>query len=179
MAARLVPQKNPQAFVEMARRLTPRYPNAVFAVAGSGKLEGEMLRVAEAAGLGAQFRMLGWREDLSAVHQASDLFVLPSLEEGMSVALLEAMAAGLPVVVTDIPGNRLLVDHDRHGLLVPTEDAEALSAAVTRIFADPDMAARLGVAGRDRVAEEFSLATMARRHYELFESLVYHQGKIS
>ncbi len=154
-----------------------RWPNARLWIIGEGPHRQALEDQIQAVGLEGRVVPLGTFDCVDDLLTAADLFVLPSLEEGMSVALLEAMAAGLPVVVTDIPGNRLLVDHDRHGLLVPVEDAEALSSAVMRIFGDPDRAARMGVAGRDRVAGEFSLATMAQRHRQLFESLVHPQGK--
>ena len=102
---------------------------------------------------------------------AADLFVLPSREEGPSLAIAEAMGAGLPIVTTDIPGNRELVTDGRHGLLVPDRDVEAMGTAVLRLLDEPDLAARLGTAARDLVQTRFSLARMVDAHLELFESL--------
>jgi glycosyltransferase involved in cell wall biosynthesis len=99
--------------------------------------------------------------------------VLPSLEEGMSYPLLRAMATGVPVVATDIPGNRLLVEHEHHGLLAPVDDAAALVEAVERLFDNPHLAAAVGAAARTRVAEEFALATTVDGHLRLFDSLVH------
>jgi glycosyltransferase involved in cell wall biosynthesis len=107
--------------------------------------------------------------------RAADLFVLPSHEEGMSVALLEAMALALPIVASDIPGNRLLVEHGRHGLLVAVGDPERLAGAVLQQWRDPERAAAMAQAARRRVQQEFSIERMAERHLELFESL---RGKV-
>ena len=90
----------------------------------------------------------------------------------MSLAMLEAMAVGLPVVATDIPGNRGLVTHQENGLLVPTQDVESLSAAIERLLDDRQLAARLADAARRQVQEHFSVAGMVDRHLELFEDLV-------
>lgn len=99
---------------------------------------------------------------------AADLFVLPSWEEGMSVSLLEAMAAGVPVVASDIPGNRALIQHGAEGLLVPTGDPERLAAAICESWQLPAEAATRAAAARLRVCEQYSVAKMAREHLELF-----------
>ena len=90
----------------------------------------------------------------------------------MSLALLEAMAAGLAIVASDIPGNRLLLDEGRHALLVPVRASEPLAAAILRLLDDPALAARLGAAARCRAEQEFSLARCADRHLELFANLL-------
>jgi glycosyltransferase involved in cell wall biosynthesis len=116
--------------------------------------------------------LAGVFDNVDELLTAADLFVLPSLEEGMSLAMLEAMAVGLPVVATDIPGNQGLVTHRKHGLLVPTQDAASLSAAIEQLLDDRQLAARLADAARGHVQEHFSLAGMVDRHLELFEDLV-------
>ncbi|HEX5446473.1 MAG TPA: glycosyltransferase, partial [Pirellulales bacterium] len=99
-----------------------------------------------------------------------DVFVLPSLEEGMSLALLEAMAMGLPVIATAIPANEVLVN-DQVGRLAPTRDPAALASAISTLLMDRETAARLGRAGRARVAGRFSLDKMVTEHLQLFERL--------
>jgi glycosyltransferase involved in cell wall biosynthesis len=105
---------------------------------------------------------------------AADAFVLSSLEEGTSLALLEAMSHAMPVVATNVPGNQALIDHEVHGLLVPPEDPASLAAAIQRLWSEPDLAERLGAAAAVRVKEEFSLAEMVKRHVEVFEALLEH-----
>lgn len=115
--------------------------------------------------------LAGMYDSVEELLAAADLFVLPSREEGPSLALLEAMGAGLPVVTTDVAGNRELVTDGVNGLLVPNRDVEALGTAVLRLWNEPDRAARLATAGRDLVEARFSLARMVDAHLELFESL--------
>lgn len=121
--------------------------------------------------LAGSITFTGTFQDIDEVLQAADLFVLPSVEEGFSMALLEAMAAGLPIVATDIPGNREAIEHGRHGLLVPPENAAALAAAVIELLDMPGRAAELGRQARRRVEMQFTLDTMVQRHVQLFETL--------
>ena len=115
--------------------------------------------------------LAGVYDSVEELLAAADLFVLPSREEGPSLAITEAMGAGLPIVTTDVPGNRELVTDGRHGLLVPGRDVEAMGTAVLRLLDEPDLAARLGTAARDLVQTRFSLARMVDAHLDLFESL--------
>ena len=114
-------------------------------------------------------------DDVEEILQAADLFILPSHEEGMSLSLLEAMAAGLPIIATDIPGNRKLVEHQKHALLVPPREAGALATAIQRLLQDPALGVALGNAARQRAREEFSLTRMAELHLELFNKLIHRQ----
>ena len=107
---------------------------------------------------------------------AADLCIVPAAGSGLSMSLLEAMAAGLPVVAADTPEHRAVVAGGRDGLLVPPADPKALAAAVDRLLDDPGLAARLGTAARRRAAEEFALEKMADRHLTLFEQLIYSRA---
>ncbi len=116
--------------------------------------------------------LAGVFDSADEVLAAADLFVLPSREEGPSLALVEAMAAGLPIVTTDLAGNRELVTDAEHGLLVPAKDVDALSAAVVRLLAERELAVRLGAAARHRAQSRFSLSQAADAHLNLFETLL-------
>jgi glycosyltransferase involved in cell wall biosynthesis len=113
--------------------------------------------------------MPGAFDCIDEVLLAADVFVLPSHEEGMSLSLLEAMAAGVPVVATDIPGNRKLICHGRHGLLVPARNPEALAGAILQQWEESILARARARAARQRVEQEFSLTRMAERHLALME----------
>lgn len=157
-------------FAEVAQRM----PLAYLWLAGDGPLRGELLsRIAERH-LTGRAVLTGQFDGVEELLAAADAFVLPSEEEGMSVALLEAMAAGLPAVVSDIPGNRALVVHQQHGLLTPLGDRNAWSEAMFRALSGQETA--LGLAARQRVTTEFSLARSADEHLRRFEAIIASYG---
>jgi len=149
-----------------------QYPNARLWIAGEGEYSTELEAQIRECGLEDTVVLAGAFDTVDELLTAADVFVLPSHEEGMSLSLLEAMAVALPVVASDIPGNRNLVDHEKHGLLVPPGEAEPLAEAIARLFADRDLGAHLGREARDRVAAEFSLEIMGQRHLDLFNDLL-------
>jgi glycosyltransferase involved in cell wall biosynthesis len=159
------------------QRVVARRPGAQLWLAGEGPHERALHERIGAANLAGHVSLPGVFDNVDDLLAAADLFVLPSLQEGLSVSLLEAMAAGLPVVATDIPGNRDLVTDGDHGLLVPVRDSEALSVAILRLLDDPPLGARLGRAARERVEEEFSVKKVVDRHLELFERLIESKEK--
>ena len=101
---------------------------------------------------------LGWRDDMASVFADATIVCLPSYREGLPKALLEAAASARPIVTTDVPGCREIVQHDVNGLLVPARNADALAAALHRLIADPVLRARLAAAGRKMVEAEFTLS---------------------
>jgi len=111
----------------------------------------------------------GLRDDIAGLLPWADVFALPSLSEGISNALLEAMAAGRPIVATDVGGNPELIRDCENGLLVPAADPEALARAIARLIADPSFAAELAATARKRAQEDFSIEAMVQRHEELYE----------
>lgn len=148
------------------------WPQARLWLAGEGPYHTALEQEIRARELTGQVVLAGVFDSVDELLAAADLFVLPSWEEGMSVALLEAMAAGLPVVATDIPGNRDLVTGGRTGLLVPARDPARLADAIARLLTEPALGAALGAAARGRAASRFSVARMAERHLELFDRLL-------
>lgn len=147
-------------------------PQARLWLAGEGPYRNELEGQIEARGLSMRAALAGVFDAVDELLAAADLFVLPSREEGMSLALLEAMAAGVPVVASDIAGNRQLIRSGREGLLVPVDDPRALAAAITCLLAEPDRASSMAAAARDLVQRHFSLAAMVDAHLELFDDLL-------
>jgi glycosyltransferase involved in cell wall biosynthesis len=150
--ARLTEQKGHPTLLRAAAEL----PEAVFAFAGDGPLRPELEHEAARLGVEDRVRFLGHREDVPDLLAASDVFALPSLYEGSSLALLEAMAAGRAVVSSSIGGTAELIEDGANGLLVPPGDVGALSSAIRRLLRDDGLRARLGARGRDRVEANFA-----------------------
>ncbi len=168
MVARLAPQKGVKRFVAAARIAADAVPEARFALIGGGPLEAETRRQVSSLGLADRFLILGHREDAERLYPAFDLFVLSSLYEGLPYVLLEAQAAGLAVVATNVPGSSDAVADGRTGVLVPPEDTEAIAEAIVSLLKDPAKRAAMAEAGRRRAAERFSINEFLRRHEELY-----------
>lgn len=146
--------------------------DAVLWLVGDGPERQRLARRILALELQGRVVLAGRFDNVGDFLAAADLFVLPSREELMSIALLEAMAAGLPIVASDIPANRNLIAHEAHGLLVPVANPAALAAAVERLFANRSFANQLGAAARRRVIEKYSIETVAERHEQLFRQII-------
>lgn len=147
-------------------------------MAGSGPLRAEAQAWLDAAGLGELAWLPGERADVPDVMRGLDCFVLPSLAEGISNTILEAMASGLPVVATEVGGNAELVVSGQTGELVPAADVEALAAAMARVAADKGRAAAWGAAGRQRVEQQFSLMAMVDAYQALYDRLLAGQATV-
>ena len=131
-----------------------------------------MRQLAASLGLAGVVHFLGPRPDVPDLLNAMDIFVLPSYSEGMSLALLEAMAAGLPVIATAVGGTPEVVTDGENGLLIPPRDAEALAGALERLLADPALAQHLGANARAHVREHFSLDRLGREINRIYGELV-------
>jgi len=141
-------------------------------IVGKGPLECQLHERARALGIAEWVRFAGEVMDVPAYLSGCDIFVLPSRAEGVSNALLEAMASGLACIATDIPGNDVLIQHERNGLLVE-EDAEvALAGAIHRLASDADLRERLGRAARQTVEHQFDIADIAREYASLYKRLL-------
>jgi glycosyltransferase involved in cell wall biosynthesis len=147
-------------------------PNASFAIAGDGPNRAALEQRAATLGVSDRVRFLGHRHDVPALLAAADLFVLPSLYEGLPLSVLEAMAAGVPVVATAIGGTDEVVRDGETGTLVPPANSEALAAAIGRALADRDRASRLALAARSLVAREYSVASMVGSVSRLYDELL-------
>ena len=159
---RLVPEKNYPLLLRAVAGI--RDVNVVFV--GDGPLRGELQKHA-----GPNVSFLGQRTDIAELLAGFDVFVLSSTTEGMSIALLEAMAAGCPIVVTAVGGNVELIQHMQTGLVVPPNDEAALRNAMERLLSDRALAARLGAAARAAVEKHYSVRAMTERYEQLWHQL--------
>jgi glycosyltransferase involved in cell wall biosynthesis len=169
---RLAPEKSLETLIDAWPIVRQEYPTAILTIIGEGPERPSLDARIKQLGLTHAITLPGPSPNPSEALEKSDLFVLPSREEGMSIALLEAMALGIPLVATDIPGNRALVTDYAHGRLVPPGDPAAIARAVLEQWAAPDKAARMAGAARERARKHYSISAVAKRHIELFERLV-------
>jgi glycosyltransferase involved in cell wall biosynthesis len=166
--ARLDAQKGHHALIEAAAEL----PGVVFAFAGEGPERNALETRARTVGVADRVRFLGRRTDIPELLAACDVFALPSLYEGSSLAILEAMAAGRGIVTTAVPGtDELLTDGDS-GLLVAPGDRTALAQALRRLLTDPGLRAALGARARERAVRDFAPAAMAGRVADIYRELL-------
>jgi len=167
---RLVDWKRPELIVDAARGL----PDAVVVILGEGPEEERLRSLAE----GVDLRLPGFRLDAVSLLPAFDVFVHPCPTDNQPLAILEAMAAGLPMVVADQGGAALMVDDGRTGLRAPATPA-GMSSAVSRLLDDPVLAARLAGAGRDEVLSRFTTQAMTRQLEDLYERLLATDDRTS
>ncbi len=161
---RLEARKGTATLIEAVARLRRAGgADVLLAVVGDGPLRAELSVLVERLGIREHVRMLGDQSDVRDVLSALDVFVLPSRTEGMSNALLEAMAMERAVVATAVGGNCEVVADGANGLLVPSERADAMAAAIARLIHDRELALRLGAMGRQTVEARYGSRAMVRR----------------
>lgn len=170
-------RKGVEEFLRAAAQVCRRRPEVQVAIAGEVSLPDEVERFVTESGLADHLRLLGRRTDIPEILAAFDLFVLSSHGEGMSNAILEAMAMEKPVVATGVGGTSEVVQHRRSGLLVPAKDPDALAAAIEEVLRSPaEETAAMGRLGRQIVLERFSAQAMVRQMEELYVELLRARG---
>jgi glycosyltransferase involved in cell wall biosynthesis len=168
---RLVPVKGHAWLLKSVPRVLAEVPQACFALIGEGPLAEHLRQLAEELAISRRVMFLGARQDVPECLAALDLFVLPSLNEGMGLALVEAMAMGLPVVATRVGGIPDVVREGETGLLVPPGDEKALALAMLSLLRDPDRRRAYGEAAKRRVDERFDAASTVREVERLYETV--------
>ena len=170
--ARFHSVKDHETSVRAFARAAAALPGAVLLLAGAGSEQARIEGWVKELGLGDAVRFLGVREDVPNLLAAADVFVLSSLSEGISVTLLEAMAASLPIVATAVGGNPEVVVHGETGLLSPRRDAQAMGLNLAALATDPRRRAEMGNAGRRRVETVFTQERMHRRYAALYGEMM-------
>lgn len=179
IVARLVPIKAHEVFLAMAARLIRIFPTARFLIVGDGELRGALESRARQLGLSAAVLFLGWRSDLVRLYADMDVVVLTSRNEGSPVALIEAMAAGRPVVSTKVGGVSDVVQHGVTGLLAAVDDDEALAHHVATLLRDRELACAMGQRGRTRVSTTYGVDRLVSDVEALYEELLTARGIIN
>jgi glycosyltransferase involved in cell wall biosynthesis len=169
--AHLADHKGQRYLVEAVPEVLRSVPRARFVIVGEGELEGDLRARAAALGLGARLLFTGFRTDVPAVLDALDLFVMPSHLEGLGTAVLDALAAGKPVVAAAAGGIPEIVEDGRHGLLVPPRDPGRLARAIVRLLQNPELASQLATEGLRRVRESFSVDAMVAGNLAVYREV--------
>ena len=170
--ARLHPQKGHRFLVEIIPQILNVAPQAQFLFVGEGGLQSELQTLVSQAGLDDTVHFLGVRQDIPKLLALSDLFVLPSLWEGLPNSVLEAMAVGVPVVATNVDGCPEVILDGETGILVPPSDPGALAKAICRLLQNEALRASMTGAARARVASVFSQDANISAYVDLYQNLV-------
>jgi glycosyltransferase involved in cell wall biosynthesis len=151
-----------------------RHPDAHLVIAGGGVLKDELLAQAKAAGIADRVTLLGVRDDVPELLRAADIYVSSSRSEGMSNAILEALASGLPVVATRAGAENDIIDDGVTGLLIPTENPAAIADALTTLLNNPLRRHDMAEHARARVLRDFQVSAVVERYLRLYEELSHH-----
>jgi glycosyltransferase involved in cell wall biosynthesis len=169
--ARLHPIKDQAMLLRAFAKVAARRSNVDLLIAGDGPLRKELQGLAQSLNISGRVRFLGVRRDVPLLLGASDIFALTSISEAASLTLLEAMAAGLPIVATAVGGTPEIVRDRNEGRLVPRGNDVATAAAFEQLLDDAEESARFGVAGRNRVRQHYRLSDTVDRYYRIYERL--------
>jgi sugar transferase (PEP-CTERM/EpsH1 system associated) len=170
IVARLVPEKDVETLVRATAIVAQERPDFRLNIVGDGACKPSLEELAAQLGLSDCIRFLGEMHSIAELLARASVFILPSLTEGISLTLLEAMATGVPVVATNVGGNPEVVVDGETGLLVQPGSPALLANAMARVLSEPELARQMGVAGRRRVEEHFDVCRMLREYEALYVS---------
>lgn len=166
------PRKGHKYLLESVGMLKKKYPDVIILLIGDGILKANLEALTKQLHLEDNVRFLGYRTDIPELLNATDIYVHSSVEEGFGIAIIEAMAAGLPVIATNVGGIPEIITHNKNGILVPPEDPQALSSAMSDLIDHPDKRKTLAESGRRHVGANFTDETMVNKYREVYRSNV-------
>jgi len=169
---RLVPVKAHEVLVSAMPAVLKEFPNTKVGICGDGVLRGELEDQIKSLGLEGSVKLFGEQNNVAKFLFSADVFVLPSRSEGLPMALLEAMSAGLPIIATRLEGVGEVVLEGAHGLFAPVDDADGLAHVILQLLRDPSMRARMGQAAKQRVNEIYSADRMGEQYLTLMLMLL-------
>ncbi len=172
LVGRLSREKGIDIYLRAAARVLTSMPQVQFSVAGDGPDREALQVLIKALGIHDQARLLGRLDDLGGFYRSLDLLVSASRQEGLPMALLEGAASGLPVVATPVGEVPSIVKDELTGIIVPSEDVEALAEAMRFLLRSPERRSQMGAAARELVVKEFSSNRMAQEHLELYKEVM-------
>lgn len=168
--ARLEIQKGHRYLIAAAPEIINKFSNVVFVFAGDGTLRQELETQVNELGLQENFRFLGFRKDVKELLFAFDVFVLPSLFEGLPNVILEAMASGRPIVATAVDGTPELIEHNETGLLVPPKSPHALQEQILNLLENEEKGSKLGRQAKEMAKQKFSFDQQFRKFEEVYDA---------
>ena len=169
---RLTEQKAHRNIVRAAQILKEANTNVKILIAGEGELRPALEELIQKFGLGSMVRLLGFRDDIRALLNLADVFLLPSLDEGLPISMLEAMASKKAVIVTPVGAIPDVIENEKDGILIPVDDVRAIVDAVLRVSDDADLRRRLGACAYDKIKSDYSMAATYRRYKELYGGIL-------
>ncbi len=168
----LYPVKGHQYLIAAIPAVLDKCPDTTFIFAGRGQLEVELKEQVQQLGIDGKVRFLGLRQDIPRILAVLDVFALPSLSEGLSMAILEAMVAGKPVIATDVGGNPELVENAKTGYLVPSQSSQALADRLISLLTNRERALEFGKIGQLRAQGQFNLQSMVQAYQSLYDQCI-------
>jgi len=177
IVARLAPEKDHNTLLDAFRLvLNNTHLNIKLVIVGDGSLKEQMIKKSQLLSIDKNVIFLGERHDVPELLATFNLFVLSSTTEGISLTLLEAMAAGLPVIATKVGGNPEIVMDKQTGLIVPPRDPISMAKAISHIIDNPYIWKQMGMKGKERVSNVFSVKTMVNEYQKVYEKIMIQKG---
>jgi len=176
MVGRLESVKGPEYFIEAAAKVSEKFPNTKFIIAGEGSLRKTLEEKVARLGLRGKIIFAGWREDIPGILSMLDIMVLPSVNEAVGMALIEAQAEGVPVVASDVGGVPEVVEDGKTGILVPPGNVPALRNAIIGLLSDKGKMKVMASSGKLWVRDRFKAEDMARKTSELYMEILRKKG---
>ena len=174
---RLSPQKGQKYLLEAIARAVKKHPHIVLLIVGNGPINDELREYASTLGIKEHAIFTGARKDIPVLLAAMDVFVFPSLWEGLGNALIEAMAAGKPIIASDLPPVREVINSHEVGILVPAADYREIASALERLLSDKELSNAMGEAARKRAATCFDIDYTMKRYMDLFTDILERKGR--
>jgi len=174
-AGRLVPVKGPEFLIKASKYIISKYPDTYFIFAGDGPLEQDLKKKTLEMGISENIIFLGWSDNLAKIISIYDIFVLPSLNEGMGRVLVEAMTLGKSIVASNIGGIPDLVIHEKNGFLFPPKNPKELAKYIQVLLEDKDKREKMGLVGKE-MALNFSAESMIEKIASLYEELLIQKN---
>ncbi len=173
----LRPVKNQMLLINACKVVFSRFEHVEVLIVGEGPLKTQLMQTVASLGFSERIHFAGSQSNIPEILNALDIFVLPSLSEGMPNAVLEAMACGLPVIATAVGGVPEVIDNPRDGIVIDSQDEEALVSALTHLLENKDSRAEMGTQGRLRMLKHFSLKKMVRTYETLYQDMLDEKKK--